>query len=114
MSMKRYAVARYETIAPVDCPCGESRRAFVGTDSPASMHRVTIKRDSRAHYHRKLTEIYYVLKGRGRLEADGERVALAPGTAVLIRPGCRHRAVGRLEVLVVAMPPFDPADEFGD
>jgi mannose-6-phosphate isomerase-like protein (cupin superfamily) len=114
MPEKRYIVARYEKIPPVDCPCGQSRRAFVGTGSPASMHVVEIKKDSRAHWHKKLTEIYYVLEGRGRLEADGDRVALAPGTAVLIRPGCRHRAVGRLKVLVVAMPPFDPADEFED
>ena len=38
--------------------------------------------------------------------------SLRPMTSVMIRPGCRHRAVGRLRIINVPMPPFDPADEF--
>jgi hypothetical protein len=30
---------------------------------------------------------------------------------VLIPPGVRHRAMGRMTILDVAVPPFDPADE---
>ncbi|WP_256200338.1 hypothetical protein [Verrucomicrobium spinosum] len=33
-------------------------------------------------------------------------------TSVMIRPGCVHRAVGKLRIINVPMPPFDPADEF--
>ena len=40
-----------------------------------------------------------------RLEAPGE---------VLIPPGVRHRAVGRMTILNVVVPPFDPADEWFD
>ena len=122
MPTRRYEVARYADIPPADCPCGQSRRAFLEAGSPASMHVVEIKRDSRTHWHKRLTEYYYVLAGRGTLEADGDRVALAPGMAVRIEPGCRHRAVPdpgadpgqTLKVLIVAIPPFDPADEFED
>jgi len=113
--MANYRVAHYDAIEPADCPCGWSRRAFLAPDNDAaSMHLVEIKRDARVHYHKRLTELYYVLEGEGHLEADGDRVPLGPGTAVLIKPLCRHRAVGALTLLIVATPPFDPDDEYED
>jgi hypothetical protein len=44
----------------------------------------------------------------------GEPVAVGPGGAVLIPPEMRHRAAGRMTILDVAVPPFDPADESFD
>jgi mannose-6-phosphate isomerase-like protein (cupin superfamily) len=61
-----------------------------------------------------MTEIYFVLEGEGYMELDGERVPLKPHTSVLIKPGCRHRAVGRLRIVNVPIPAFDPADEWFD
>ena len=49
-----------------------------------------------------------------RSELDGDLIPVHPGMSVLIRPGCRHRAVGRMTVLVISMPKFDPADEWFD
>jgi hypothetical protein len=46
------------------------------------------------------------------LEADGVSYPLKPLTAVMIPPGCVHRAVGNLRIINVPMPPFDPADEY--
>ena len=92
-----------------------SRRAFAGRRRrKASLHVVEIARGSRTHYHKRLTEIYFVLKGRGRMEADGRTIALRPMTAVLLEPGCRHRAVGNLRILNVVIPGFDPRDEWFD
>ena len=48
------------------------------------------------------------------VELDGERMAVGPGGAVLIPPGVRHRAAGRMTILNVVVPPFDPADEWFD
>ena len=48
------------------------------------------------------------------VELDGERMAVGPGGAAPIPPGVRHRAVGRLSILNVVIPPFDPADEWFD
>lgn len=111
----RYAVARIDEIDPQACPCGTTRRAFVDDgDGTATLHVVDISADSRAHYHRRLTEIYLVLEGEGHVELDGERVPARPFTAVLIKPGCRHRAVGKLKLVLTAIPAFDPADEWFD
>ncbi len=113
--MKRYRTVRLDELEAVVCPCGETRRAFV--DDPAqvaSMHYVEIRDDARSHYHRKLTELYLVLEGEGFLELDGERIPVRPLSAALIHPGCRHRAVGKLKIVNVPIPAFDPEDEWFD
>ena len=60
--------------------------------------------------------IYYILEcaAGAAIELDGERVPVATGHAVMIPPGVRHRAVGRMTILNVVVPPFDPADEWFD
>ena len=35
-------------------------------------------------------------------------------SSVLIKPGCRHRAVGDLKIVNVPVPAFDPEDEWFD
>jgi mannose-6-phosphate isomerase-like protein (cupin superfamily) len=110
-------VANYSAIKPVRCPCGWARRAFADVlDAPASVHRVEVEVDARTHYHREHTEIYYVLECApgAAIELDGERVTVGTGHAVMIPPGVRHRAVGRMTILNVVVPPFDPADEWSD
>jgi mannose-6-phosphate isomerase-like protein (cupin superfamily) len=110
---RRYRVAQLDAIPPIDCPCGQTRRAFLGEDNPvASAHLVDISTASRPHFHQRMTEIYIVLEGEGHMELDDEVVPLKPLTAILIKPGCCHRAVGRLRIVNVPVPAFDPADEY--
>ena len=112
---KPFSIVHLDDIAPVPCPCGMTRRAF--TDDPdqvASLHLVEITEDARTHYHKKMTEIYYVLEGKGEMELDGERFPVSPGSTVLIKPGCRHRAIGKLKILNMPIPAFDPDDEWFD
>lgn len=114
-TVPRFAIAQLDTLPGVDCPCGVARRAFANLPAaPASVHLTDITAAARTHYHRHMTEIYVVLEGTGEIELDGRRFPLRPLTAVLIRPGCRHRAVGRLRLLNIPIPAFDPADEWFD
>src|SRR5258706_8630892 len=109
--MPNYMLADLAAIDPTRCPCGWARRPFASPDnSTATLHLVDI--DSRVHYHKKMTEIYLVLEGEGFLELDDERIAVKPMTAVLIKPGCRHRAIGNLRIINIPVPAFDPADEW--
>ena len=75
---------------------------------------VDISADSRVHYHKKMTEIYLALEGEGHIELDGDRHPVRPMTAVFIKPGCRHRAVGRMRIINIPIPAFDPSDEWFD
>jgi len=113
--MANYMIARFDEIDTVKCPCGFSRRAFVAPDNPtATMHIVNIEADSKVHYHKKLTEVYLILEGEGKMELDGEIVPVKPFTAIFIKPGCRHRAVGKMRIVNVSIPAFDPDDEWLD
>lgn len=113
--MNRYLLADLTAIPPVRCPCGFTRRAFATPENSLStLHIVDIQEDSRTHYHKKMTEIYLVLEGEGHIELDGELIPIKPMTSIMIKPGCRHRAIGKLKIVNVAIPAFDEADEWFD
>ena len=113
--MSNCLIEQLDEINPVDCPCGRSRRAFVSPgNTAASLHLTDISRESRIHYHKKLTEIYLILEGKGHMELDGKKIPVKPFTSILIKPLCRHRAVGKLKIAVTSIPVFDPGDEWFD
>jgi len=113
--MSNYHVAQLSEIPPLKCPCGFTRRAFADLpDSAASLHLVDIQQNAQTHYHRKMTEIYLVLEGEGEMELDGKLVPLKPMTAIYIKPGCRHRAIGNLKIINIPVPAFDEGDEWFD
>jgi mannose-6-phosphate isomerase-like protein (cupin superfamily) len=114
---KNYTIADFQAIPAVLCPCGRSKRAFATPDNQlATIHTVEISSDARVHYHKKLTEIYLILEtdGEAFLELDGDSIPVRPMMTVMIRPGCRHRAVGRMKIVNVSIPAFDPEDEWFD
>ncbi len=113
--MATYLIAQLTELPPLKCPCGLTRRAFAdSTDTAASLHLVDIQQDARTHYHKKMTEIYLVLEGEGQMELDGAIVPVKPMTAIYIPPGCRHRAIGKLKIINIPVPAFDPEDEWFD
>jgi mannose-6-phosphate isomerase-like protein (cupin superfamily) len=113
--MPNYLIAQLDEIEPARCPCGFARRAFADADDAvASMHVVDIQEDSLTHYHKKMTEIYLVLEGEGEMELDGKRFPIKPMTAIYIKPGCRHRAIGKLKIINIPVPAFDEKDEWFD
>lgn len=113
--MPNFMVAQMDEMDSQRCPCGFTRRAFVSEEnSVATLHLLDVQADARVHYHKRLTEIYLILEGQGYLELDDARVPVKPMTAILVKPGCRHRAVGTLRVAIVPVPAFDPADEWFD
>jgi mannose-6-phosphate isomerase-like protein (cupin superfamily) len=63
-----------------------------------------------------LTETYFILEcdPDAQMQLDNERVPVSPGVCILIRPGVRHRAIGKMKVLIVVLPKFDPEDEWFD
>jgi len=68
------------------------------------------------HYHRATEEIYFVLKGSGRMEVDGDTRTVRPGDAVLIPPGAWHtldnNGSSELRILCCCSPPYSHDDTF--
>ncbi|MDD7986537.1 cupin domain-containing protein [Lentisphaera marina] len=113
--MKKYRVSHFDELETVNCPCGTTRRAFIDDpDKIASIHMVDIKKDSELHYHKKMTEIYLILEGEGHMELDGELIPVRKDSTILIKPGCRHRAIGKMKIVNIPVPAFDPNDEYFD
>ncbi|MEA3336380.1 MAG: cupin domain-containing protein [Chloroflexota bacterium] len=113
--MNQFQIEQMDQMSPIHCPCGLTRRAFTADpDQTATFHLLDVQEDAQVHYHKKITEIYFILEGEGFMELDGELLPVKPYSAVLIKPGCRHRAVGNLRVALTAIPAFDPQDEWFD
>jgi len=94
--------------------CGKSTRVITHRDTAeVNVHFVHIL-DGVKHYHKRTTEVYYVLEGNGKVELDDETVNVTPGTALLIPAGVRHRGYGDFKTLVIGTPAQTPEDEFTD
>jgi mannose-6-phosphate isomerase-like protein (cupin superfamily) len=63
------------------------------------------------HVHRIAENIYYILRGRGIVELDGEKHLVEPHMVIHIPPGVRHgifnTGLEDLVFIVVASPPSD-------
>ena len=113
----RARIVDFAELPGVPCPCGTSRRAFADVpDYPATVHVTDIADDARVHYHREHTEAYYILECEpdAAIYLDGEVHPVQVGTCILIPPGVRHRAIGRMRIINIVTPKFDPADEHFD
>ena len=117
MNIEPYELVRFADLPGVPCPCGTARRAFAYTeDFPGTIHVTEISADSQLHYHRRLTETYYFLECQpeAKMQLNEEVICVQPGDCVMIRPGTRHRAIGRMKVLIIVYPKFDETDEWFD
>ena len=110
-----YRMVDFADVPGVPCPCGTARRAFHDfAEFPATVHVTEIKIDAELHYHKRLTETYYVLEcgPDARMQLDDEVIPVSPGQCIVIPPGVKHRAIGKMKVLIMVLPKFDPADEW--
>ena len=75
-----------------------------------------VEQATERHYHRVTEEIYFVLKGQGKLEIDGETSQMRPGDAALIPPGAWHtlenNGTSELRILCCCAPPYSHGDTF--
>ena len=112
-----YEIRDFTKIPEVACPCGTAKRALRDVvDFPGTIHVTNISREARLHYHKSLTETYFILQcdPKAAIQLDDEIIPVHEDMCILIRPGVRHRAVGKMRVLIVVFPKFDPQDECFD
>jgi len=107
---------RHEGEAPRErSTCGWRDRLISREDEgigvAAWAHAVDID-GARLHYHKRGTELYYVLEGEGVVVLDGVDHAVKKGSLVHIPPGVVHGARGKMRVLVVGIPDIADDDLF--
>ena len=113
---KGYLVRRLHEAPTVPCPCGQSTRPLTRAETSACNLHVTFITDSVRHYHKRCTEVYYILDGCGKMELNDDAIDVEPGTIVYIEPCTRHRlrSAGGVRTIVFGVPALDPADEHFD
>lgn len=107
-------IVRHESEAPTEpSTCGRRCRLLSREDPgvAAWVHVVDID-GARPHFHRRATEVYYVLEGEGTLVLDGEEHPIRTGSIAHIPPGVVHAARGRMRVLVAGVPDVAEDDLF--
>jgi mannose-6-phosphate isomerase-like protein (cupin superfamily) len=112
-----YEIVDFAELPGVPCPCGTARRGLTEVeDFPGTIHVTEIALDNQLHYHKRLTETYYFLECEpgAQMQLNDEVLDVRKGTCIMIRPLTRHRAIGRMKVLIVVFPKFDPSDEWFD
>ena len=109
-------LVRHEGEAPRErSTCGWRHRLISREDADknvaAWVHTVDIDGSSE-HYHKRITELYYVLEGEGAVRLDGVEHPVRSGSLLHIPPGVVHGAKGRMKVLVVGIPDISDDDLF--
>ncbi|UZE94213.1 MAG: cupin domain-containing protein [Candidatus Pacearchaeota archaeon] len=110
-------IIKPEDIKKIEHPFGLVYEISNRSHSSALNMALVQIRDDRKHYHKKATEIYYVLKGAGIIELNDKTFDISSGHAILVEPLTKHKArafKGVLEIIVASSPPYDPEDEYYD
>lgn len=108
------AIVRHEETAPRErSTCGWRHLLISRQDENVAAWAHVVDIDgAKPHYHRRGTELYYVLEGEGSIVLDGVEQPIRKGSLVHIPPGVVHGAKGRMRVLVVGVPDINDDDLF--
>ena len=111
-----HIVRRVKDATPREITCGIMRDLTNSKDSKAfDFVHVTITDSTKKHYHKKLTEVYFVLKGAINVEVDDKVEHLEKGEMIMIYPHTNHKAWKTskedAEILVACSPPWAEEDE---
>ncbi|MEC9094429.1 MAG: cupin domain-containing protein [Planctomycetota bacterium] len=113
--LEPFEFIEFQKIPGVPCPCGTAKRGLEDApDFPGTVHLTEISVDAEKHFHKEHAEVYFFLhcESGAKMELNDEIYTVRAGDCVLIRPGTVHRAVGKMTVLIISMPKFDPKDEY--
>jgi len=112
VATERFLIRRLSEVPEERGVCGFRRTLITADDTPAvNVSHLRID-SSRYHFHRRMTELYYVLSGSGTITLDGEKYPIQQGDIVLIRPGVWHTSEGEMNVLITGVSAGEATDIF--
>ena len=84
--------------------CGQIRLLIEQKDAAAGEVCEVEITDAKLHYHQRTDEFYYVIDGEGRMRLDDQEIEIHRGVVVYVPRGVKHKAWGKLKVLIVCVP----------
>lgn len=107
---EKYIIRKLDETPEERGVCGWRKTLVTHADTPvANVSHLRID-DSKKHYHREMTEFYYVLNGGGTITLDGEVRTITAGDIVVIQPGVWHTSDGVMDVLILGVPAGEQTD----
>ena len=105
-------VVNKNSVKIIEDVCGVIRELYHSKNLSVSIATMTGK--SVPHMHKKMEEIYYVVKGKGKMVIDGELAEIKEGDLISIPKNKFHHVETEpnesIEVIVVTHPKFDTSD----
>ena len=111
-----HIIRKVQDAEPKQITCGLMRKLIDSKDfKDMGFIHVTIREPTKKHYHKKLTEVYYVLNGSIDIEVDRKIEHLSKNQIIMVFPKTNHKAWKTskedAEILVVCCPPWTEEDE---
>jgi mannose-6-phosphate isomerase-like protein (cupin superfamily) len=77
-------------------------------DLSVKQERMPAHSSEQMHYHRHAQQFFFILRGEAVFEIEGERISLATGQGMQVKPATRHRILNEcdqdLEFLLASQP----------
>ncbi|MCD6563919.1 MAG: cupin domain-containing protein [Thermoproteales archaeon] len=97
--------------AKVDPEVGISISPIIEKEE-VSFHIAVIKDKIKEHFHKERDEIYFIIKGEGKLKIDEEEEKVKTGDVILIQKGSKHALKNTgtepLILAFISVPSFAP------
>lgn len=70
-----------------------------------------IKGSTKMHYHKTSEEVYFVLKGRGKMFLDDKWFDIKEGDFIVIKPGIKHKVMAdEIHIICYSHPSYKDDD----
>ncbi len=103
-------VIHKEDVKALEDTCGEIREIYQSDNLSITTALFKPNTKATAHKHEIMEEIYYVLRGRGKIELDKDVLDIRVGDTIPIPKGIFHAAINPyaedMELLVVTHPRY--------
>ena len=105
-------LVRHESEVPeTESSCGLEKGLCGIIDGGAARACSMALTNVEAHFHKRTTELYYVLDGQGVVQLNGEEHRVRKGSFMHIPPGVVHSFTGQAKVLIVGVPAISTDDD---
>jgi len=104
--------------------CGKLKKHFADKNLEVDVNRIDVGKETKPHYHKKMTEIYLIVSGNGLMKIKNretgkpESKKVCPLSSILIPPNHTHQLTNTgkeaLVHYVICSPPWREDDELFD
>lgn len=104
-------IVNRKNVKPISVSCGKLQELY--SSENLSLSYVVISGKSKPHKHQKMEEVYFIVKGKGKIKIENEIFPIQTGDVFAIPKNKFHNIQDieePIEVIVVTHPKYDPND----